>query len=37
MRYYPDENIDICDIKRKMNDYSCSERVDKILLTHYED
>jgi hypothetical protein len=35
MRYYPDENIDICDIKQKMNDCSCSERVDKILLTHY--
>ena len=35
MRYYPDKNIDICDIKRKMNDYSCSERVDRILLTHY--
>ena len=35
MRYYPNESIDLRDMKRKLNDYSCNEESDKILLTQY--
>jgi hypothetical protein len=35
MRYYPNESIDLRDMKRKLNDYSCIEESDKILLTQY--
>ena len=35
MRYYPDETIQLKDMKRKLQEFSCNERSDKILLTQY--
>jgi len=35
MRYYPIKKIDTSGIHRKLNDYTCVEKDDKILLTQY--